>query len=61
LLGVGLDVFGRGFVATAAINLAGIACITGIAYFVGWLKTEPWRNAARTSSEGLGSAPAVQP
>jgi hypothetical protein len=61
LLGVGLDVFGRGFVATAAINLAGIACITGIAYFVGWLKTEPWRNAARTSAEGLGSAPAVRP
>jgi hypothetical protein len=46
LLGVLLDVGGRGFVNTAAVNLFGAALITAIAYFVTYLKREPWRNRA---------------
>ncbi len=46
LLGVLLDVGGRGVVNTAAVNLFGAALITAIAYFVSYLKREPWRNRA---------------
>jgi hypothetical protein len=46
LLGVLLDVGGRGFVNTAAVNLFGAALITAVAYFVSFLKREPWRNKA---------------
>jgi hypothetical protein len=47
LLGVLLDVVGRGFVATALVNLLGFAIIITVAYFVRFLKSEPWRNATR--------------
>jgi hypothetical protein len=46
LLGVLLDVGGRGFVNTAAVNILGAALITAVAYFVSYLKRQPWRNTA---------------
>lgn len=45
LLGVLFNLFGRGPLATVAVNLTGIGFITLVAYFVGWLKGEPWRSA----------------
>ncbi len=49
LLGVLLDIGGRGFVNTTAVNLFGAALITAVAYFVSYLKREPWRNRAVTA------------
>jgi hypothetical protein len=43
LLGVLLDVTGRGALAVAAVNLLGFAVIAGVAFLVSYLKREPWR------------------
>ncbi|MCA8882506.1 MAG: OpgC domain-containing protein [Rhodobacteraceae bacterium] len=45
MLGVLLDVTGRGLGAVWFANLIGIACITATAFFVGWIKSHPWRDA----------------
>jgi hypothetical protein len=50
LLGVLLDIGGRGFLNTAAVNILGAAIITGVAYFVTYLKREPWRAASRAAA-----------
>ena len=50
LLGVVLDVIGRSFPATAFVNLLGAAILIGVAYFVRFLKSEPWRVAAPVSA-----------
>jgi len=42
-LGIMLDVIGRGFLATAFINLLGIAVLIAAAYATGWFKSAPWR------------------
>jgi hypothetical protein len=52
LLGVLLDIGGRGFVNTAAVNLLGAALITAVAYFVTYLKREPWRNKPAAQRAG---------
>jgi hypothetical protein len=49
LLGVVLDVTGRGPVATLVVNLLGCLVITAIAYFVAWLKRQPWRTPVRSA------------
>jgi hypothetical protein len=46
LLGAAIDVLGRHPAAMAAVNLAGMAVVVGVAYFVGWIKSEPWRRPA---------------
>lgn len=38
LMGVGLDILGRGSPAVAVVNLTGIAAAIGVAYAVSWLK-----------------------
>ncbi|MFM2390513.1 MAG: hypothetical protein RLZZ437_2068 [Pseudomonadota bacterium] len=50
LLGVLLDVIGRGFVATAFVNLLGILILIGVAYGVRYFKSEPWRKSAQANA-----------
>ncbi len=54
VLGAFLELFGRGAVVTAALNIAGIALIWAVARIVGWFKGQPWKAA------GAG-APAAAP
>lgn len=44
LLGVLLDLMGRSAISVAVVNLLGAAIITGIAYFVSYMKRQPWRH-----------------
>lgn len=57
LLGVLLDVFGRAFLPTAAVNFLGFAIITAIAYSVAWLKREPWRAGGKVAPETVAAPP----
>ncbi len=44
LLGVMLDTLGRGSVASQLfVNAVGFAILIGVAYGVGWFKSQPWR------------------
>jgi hypothetical protein len=38
-----LDQIGRSTLKTTLINFLGMAAIIGVAYFVAWIKTHPWR------------------
>lgn len=44
LIGFALDQIGRSAASVAALNLLGIAMIIGVAFLVGWFKTQPWRS-----------------
>lgn len=44
-LGVLFDVFGKSLLSSVLINLLGAAIITAIAYFVAYIKRQPWRQA----------------
>ncbi|ABG31295.1 OpgC domain-containing protein [Roseobacter denitrificans] len=47
LLGVALDTLGRNSLFNQVIvNLAGFAILIGVAYGVGWFKSQPWRKKA---------------
>lgn len=63
LLGVVLDVTGRGPLATLAVNLFGCLLITGVAYFVAWLKHQPWRTPRKAAPQPVPvpSEPATAP
>ncbi|WP_295314101.1 OpgC domain-containing protein [Roseobacter sp.] len=44
LLGVMLDTLGRGSIASQLfVNAVGFAVLIGVAYGVGWFKSQPWR------------------
>lgn len=43
LLGVMLDVFGRSYFSMALVNLFGFSVLIGMAYAVGWFKSQPWK------------------
>ncbi len=47
LMGVGFDVLGRGLAPAALVNLAGLASCLATALLVGWIKSQPWRQAPR--------------
>ncbi|MBA49668.1 MAG: hypothetical protein CMI51_11670 [Paracoccus sp.] len=65
LLGVMLDLLGRNLASVALVNLLGAAIITAIAYFVGYLKRQPWRQPAgktapaRVQAGGHGAGAAI--
>lgn len=59
LMGVALDVGGRGFLMTSAVNIAGIAIVVAIAYVTGWFKSNPWR-AKTLAPKILESAEAAE-
>ena len=44
LIGFAMDQIGRSALSVAALNIAGIAMIIGVAFLVGWFKTQPWRS-----------------
>lgn len=43
IIGVGLDIAGRDPFSFLVANLAGYAMITGVAYLVAWIKSQPWK------------------
>ncbi|MGF1501749.1 MAG: OpgC family protein [Paracoccaceae bacterium] len=53
---LGADVWSR-----AAVNLWGFAVLIGVAYFVGWIRRQPWREPpkARTELRGPGAGAAM--
>ncbi len=51
-----MDVLGRDVWTRAGVNLAGFAILIGVAYLVGWLKRQPWRDGARPASPGARAA-----
>lgn len=42
ILGIVLDILGRGIVATAFVNVAGAASLVAAAATVSWFKSSPW-------------------
>lgn len=52
-LGMALDVVGRGFVASALVNIAGCAILVAAAAIVSWFKSPPWGKAARARAPEL--------
>ncbi|QDY71667.1 OpgC family protein [Qingshengfaniella alkalisoli] len=52
LMGVLLDVMGRGVLQALVVNVLGIALLSLTAYFVAYLKAQPWRNAVRAALDG---------
>ncbi len=49
-----MDVLGRDVWTRAGVNLAGFAILIGVAYFVGWLKRQPWREAPKPAPAEAG-------
>ncbi len=43
LAGMGLDVLGRSWWSVIVVNGVAIAALIGVAYLLGWLKSNPWR------------------
>ncbi|WP_172331786.1 OpgC family protein [Mangrovicoccus sp. HB161399] len=41
--GVFLDMLGRTHAAFALVNVTGLLMLAGVAYFTGWIKSQPWR------------------
>src|SRR5271166_1052868 len=50
--GIFLDVVGRDWLSTAAVNLLGFAAIFSIARSVAWLKSEPWSTRSERAASG---------
>ncbi|MEO0386239.1 MAG: OpgC domain-containing protein, partial [Pseudomonadota bacterium] len=42
-MGVGFDLVGKSVAMVAVINLAGFGVLIAVAYFVGWIKSSPWK------------------
>lgn len=57
LLGVIFDEFGRGPLVAAFVNLLGAAIITGVAYFVSYIKRQPWRQATNAGGASTEHSP----
>jgi hypothetical protein len=50
LLGVALDTLGRSsYLTQAVVNGTGFLILIGVAYGVGWFKSQPWRKKAARS------------
>ena len=47
IAGMILDVIGRDGWQLTLVNLGGLGTLVGVAYFIGWYKTQPWRRADR--------------
>ena len=60
LLGVALDVLGRGWFATLGVNLFGMALVVGLASGAAWFRTPPWElradRAPLEPAQGKGEA-----
>lgn len=58
-LGALLDLFGRGFVPTLAVNLLGLVVLYLTARLVNWIKAGPWQGAPKAAS-GAPAAPRMK-
>jgi hypothetical protein len=59
LMGVGLDVLGRGAAAAVLVNVAGIAACFATAHAAAWIKSAPWRAPPRAAPAAVpGQVPA---
>jgi hypothetical protein len=60
VLGAFLELFGRGPLVTAILNLAGIALIWAVARIAGWFKSQPWKaergHSRAAEADGRGPA-----
>lgn len=45
LYGVMFDILGRNHLTMLGVNALGFAVLVGSAYFLGWIKSSPWRKA----------------
>jgi len=52
LAGMGLDLWGRGFVSIVVVNAAGVIILMLTAYVASWFKSQPWRNPNLTGAAG---------
>ncbi|MEO0911878.1 MAG: OpgC domain-containing protein [Pseudomonadota bacterium] len=63
-MGVAFDLGGKGILYVTFVNLCGFAILIGTAYFVGWIKGNPWKGdpAAKPEkpSAGFAAAPREQ-
>ncbi|GMG81028.1 hypothetical protein LNKW23_02400 [Paralimibaculum aggregatum] len=50
-----MDVIGRDVWTRAAVNISGFAILIAVAYFVAWLKQQPWRGAPKPAPVVPGS------
>ncbi len=61
--GMAIDYFGKDSWVVSAINIVGLSLVIGLAYLVGWFKSDPWRKPApstaqanpKAQSQGSGS------
>lgn len=63
-MGVALDEMGRHWVSVPLVNLTGFAIIIAAAYFVSWIKGQPWKRPAPPSpaaAERTPMDPALMP
>jgi hypothetical protein len=56
IAGMILDVIGRDGWQLTLVNLGGMGTLVGVAYLIGWYKTQPWRAVDRHVSSAQGSA-----
>jgi hypothetical protein len=57
ILGIALDVLGRGFWSSLLVNAAGILSLIATALVVTWFKGQPWRRN-HSPAPAAGAAPA---
>jgi hypothetical protein len=55
--GIFLDQVGRDFGWTSLINVLGLGAIFGVAWLVGWIKSDPWRKLVPVSSDATMALP----
>jgi hypothetical protein len=55
--GIFLDQVGRDFGWTSLINVLGLGAIFGVAWLVGWIKSDPWRKLAPVSPDTTMALP----
>ena len=58
IAGMMLDYLGREPWTFALVNLTGMGILVGVAYFVGWYKTQPWRLTEKQARPTATSEPA---
>ncbi|MBX3526174.1 MAG: OpgC domain-containing protein [Rhodoblastus sp.] len=56
-LGMVLDFIGRGFIASATVNIAGFAILVAAAAIVAWFKAPPWSKAGRARAQASETPP----
>lgn len=61
IAGMVLDTIGRDGWQLTLVNLGGMGTLIGVAYFIGWYKTQPWRTAEKQAPRSDPAAQAKSP